>query len=89
MFNDKLVTAFLRSENRYPPDEPEKSFGLSLKLENDQLLLSGTASDLIDLADLLVSLSLSGEPNGQHWHIDGLSLMDDASDISELILLRK
>ena len=89
MHNDDFVTALLRRENSYPPEEPEKSPGLSLKLENHQLLLSGTAGDLIDLADLLVSLALSGEPKGQHWHIDDLNLMDNASEISELILLRK
>lgn len=89
MYNDELVTSLLRKDNIYPPDEPEKSFGLSLKLEKDRLMLSGTAGDLIDLADLLVSLALSGEAEGQHWHIDSLTLMDDSSDIPELILLRK
>ena len=89
MYNDELVTSFLRKENIYPPDELEKPFGLSLKLENGRLLLGGTAGDLIDLADLLVSLALSGEAKGQHWHIDDLSLMDGASEIPELILLRK
>ena len=89
MFNNELVTSLLQKENRYPPAEPEKHPGLMLKLENDQLLLSGTAGDLIDLADLLVSLALSGESKGQHWHIDSLNLMDDTSKISELILLRK
>lgn len=89
MYNNELVSSILRKENIYPPDEPSKPFGLSLKLENNQLLLSGTAGDLIDLADLLVSLALSGEPKGQHWHIDGLNLMDNASEIPELLLLRK
>ncbi|RKI70685.1 hypothetical protein D7V91_03540 [bacterium 1xD42-67] len=89
MYNDELVTSFLRKEGRYPPDEPEKPFGLSVELEKGQLLLSGTAADLIGLADLLVSLALSGAPRGQHWHIDDLDLMDSDSQISELILLRK
>lgn len=89
MDNNALVTSFLRRKHIYPPDEPEKPFGLSLRLEKGQLLLSGTAGDLIDLADLLVALALSGVPQGQHWHIDNLSLMDDASAIPELILLRK
>lgn len=88
MYNDELVTSFLMQENRYPPDEPGKHSGLSLKLENKRLLLSGTAADLIDLADLLVALALSGEAKGQHWHIDELSLMDNTSEIPELILLR-
>ena len=89
MYNDELVTSLLREKNIYPPDEPEKPSGLTLELEKGCLLLSGTAGDLIDLADLLVSLALSGAPEGQHWHIDELDLMDSASQISELILLRK
>ncbi len=52
----------------------------------NHLLLQGTPSDLIDLAYLLVSLAISGETRGQHWHIDELTLMDEASEIPELIL---
>lgn len=89
MYNSQLVTDLLRREHTYPSDESEKRVGLSLKLENNRLLLGGTAGDLIDLADLLVSLALSGESNGQHWHIDSLNLLDDTSEIPELILLRK
>ena len=87
MYNDELVTSFLEKEGLYP--EPSGTGGLRLRLERDRLLLSGTACDLIDLADLLVSLALSGEPRGQHWHIDGLSLLSDTSEIPELILLRE
>lgn len=89
MYNNELVTAFLQQKGIYPTAVPEQSDGLVLKLEHNQLLLSGTACDLIGLADLLVSLALSGEPKGQHWHIDNLSLMDSSSEIPELILLRK
>ena len=89
MYNGELVTSFLQSEGIYPSAEPEKSDGLALKLEHNQILLSGTACDLIDLADLLVSLALSGESKGQHWHVDDLTLMDNSSEISELILFRK
>lgn len=89
MYNDEWVTSLLLQEGKYPAKELDKRGGLTLKQEGGQLLLIGTACDLIDLADLLVSLALSGESQGQHWHIDALNLMDDASDISELILLRK
>ena len=89
MYNGELVTSFLQREGIYPSAEPEKSDGLALKLEHNQMLLSGTACDLIDLADLLVSLALSGESKGQHWHVDDLTLMDNSSEISELILFRK
>ena len=55
----------------------------------NRLLLSGSPLDLIALADLLVSLALSGENRGQHWHVDELTLLDKSSLIPELILLRK
>ena len=52
-------------------------------------MLQGTPLDLIQLADLLVSLALSEEAPGQHWHIDQLTFMDADSDIPELILARR
>lgn len=51
--------------------------------------MEGTAVDLVDLADYLLSLALSGEAGGQHWHLDSLTLLDEASEIPEMILLRK
>lgn len=89
MYNKELVATFLQEQGLYPAGEPEKPAGLHLSLQNNRLLLQGTAADLIDLADLLVSLALSGEPCGQHWHIDALSLMDERSELPELILLRR
>ncbi len=50
-------------------------------------MLSGSAWDLIDLADLLLSLALDPTP-GSHWHIDSLNLMDEGSPIPELILTK-
>ena len=44
---------------------------------------------MIELADLLVSLALSGKNHGQHWHVDELTLLSKDSQIPELILLRK
>ena len=86
MVNRKIVSSFLKKEGIYPQTDDAASCGLRLRVETGQLLLQGTASDLIDLADLLVSLALSGEAQGQHWHIDDLTLMDEASEIPELIL---
>ena len=88
MYNEGLVSSFLREKGRYP--EPENGEeGLRLSLDRRRLLLQGSPADLIDLADLLVALALSGEERGQHWHIDELTLMDPASEIPELILARK
>ncbi len=44
--------------------------------------------DLIDLADLLVSLARFGENRGQHWHVDQGTLVSETSPVDELILER-
>ncbi|MCI8652339.1 MAG: hypothetical protein HFF11_01410 [Angelakisella sp.] len=89
MYNDEPVSNFLKKEGRYPRWDPAEPDGLQLKVESHRLLLQGTPLDLIQLADLLVSLALSEEAPGQHWHIDQLTFMDADSDIPELILARR
>lgn len=87
MYNDEFVTRALTEAKLYPPDAVAGK-GIGLRLENGALHLSGNPWDLIELADLLVSLALSGENRGQHWHIDEGTLLDPNSDIHELVLLR-
>ena len=89
MYNEELVSSFLKKEGRYPQLDTVEGNGICLTLENDQPLLQGDPADLIDLADLLVSLALSGEGKGQHWHVDWLTLIDPSSQIPELILTRR
>ena len=86
MYNDEFVTEALRAAGRYPADPAPG--GLTLRVENGALQLSGNPWELSDLADLLVSLARSGENRGQHWHVDGLTLMAPQSEIGELVLLR-
>lgn len=89
MENTRLVTDYLEKQGLYPvPEADEEGFTLSLDSQN-RLLLSGSPLDMIELADLLVSLALSGENHGQHWHVDELTLLSGGSQIPELILLRK
>lgn len=58
MYNDRLVSAMLREKGLCPPGEDTPTAGLRLELSRDRLMLSGSAWDLIDLADLLLSLAL-------------------------------
>lgn len=88
MFNSEMVTEYLQKIGQYPSDSTENDYGLKIMLENNRLLLMGNPSALIDLADLLVSLALSGQNIGQHWHIDTSNLVSEKSPISELILER-
>jgi len=89
MDNHKIVSSFLMEKGLFPKPENAENGGLCLSVKGNQLCLQGDSADFIALADLLVSLALSGEAQGQHWHVDELSLLDEASEIPELILLRK
>lgn len=88
MLHSKMISACLRERGDYP-DTPEKpGGGLVIAVENERLMVAGDPCDLIDLADLLVSLALSGENRGQHWHVDRTTLISETSPVDELILER-
>ena len=88
MLNTELVTNFLQTSGQYPQVLHVENTGLHISVENNRLFLCGCPSDLIDLADLLVSLALSGSNRGQHWHIDNMTLVSECSSIAEIILQR-
>ena len=80
MENTCLVTDYLEQKGLCPAAEADEE-GITLSLDGkNRLLLSGSP---------LVSLALSGENQGQHWHVDELTALDKSSPIPELILLRK
>lgn len=88
MLNTGTVSKHLKDVGKYPHTTNKVSCGLQITIENGQLTFSGYPSELIDMADLLVSLALSGENHGQHWHIDRMTLIADDSPIDELVLER-
>ena len=89
MYSDEVVSSFLAEKGLYPvPEEGETGLRICVDGKN-RLMIQGSPNDYIELADLLISLALSGENQGQHWHLDSLTLMDKCSEISELILVRR
>ena len=89
MEHTHLVTAYLEKQGLLPGLESVED-GITLSLDSqEQVSLAGSPLDLIELADLLVSLALSGENRGQHYHVDDLTLIASDSELQELILLRK
>ena len=82
MKNLFLIEKYLSEKGIYPQDEGGEGIVFDVNLDYNQLCISGTPSELIELADLLVSLALSGKNIGQHWHLD-----DVKSDL-EVILQR-
>ena len=89
MKHTRIVTEHLERSGLYPIADAETEDGLIISLEKDILHLSGTPQDYIELADYFVSLALSGENIGQHWHIDQPYIINDRSEISEIIAGRK
>lgn len=88
MLNSEIVPACLRERGDYPEPPQTPGGGLVITMESGRLIVAGEPCDLIELADLLVSLALSGENRGQHWHVDQTTLISEASPVGELILER-
>ena len=72
MKNLFLIEKYLSENGKYPKDESGNRLNFDVNLEYNQLCISGSPSELIELADLLVSLALSGKNVGQHWHLDDI-----------------
>ena len=88
MFNSKTVSKYLKDTGIYPLTSSHNDDGLTISAVKGQLIIAGSPCDLIDIADLLVSLALSGENSGQHWHLDELTLISENSPIGELVIER-
>ena len=88
MFNSKIVSKYLKDIGDYPLTSGHTDDGLTISVVNGQLIIAGAPCDLIDIADLLVSLALSDENGGQHWHLDELTLISENSPIGELVIER-
>ena len=86
MINTQMVSKYLSELGQYPVTNTENEDGILMYLNKkyNHLELVGSPNDLIELADYLVSLALSGKNTGQHWHLD--YLVSQKSEISELIL---
>ena len=62
-----------------------KSNGLEVNYISNELNIKGSQSDLLELADYIISLALS-DNNEEHIHLDDLTLISDDSEIKEIII---
>ncbi len=76
------ITEYLNENNLF---ESSKSDGLIVKNENNILTIKGNPKDLAELADLLVNVAI----NKSHIHIDDLTLLNEKSEIKEIIIESK
>ncbi len=72
MKNLFLIEKYLSENWKYSQDESGDGIIFDVNTDYNQLRISGTPSELIELADLLLSLALSGKNVGQHWHLDNV-----------------
>ena len=70
-------------DDNYLFDSEEKN-GLLINVDSNNLIIKGKSRDLVELADILVSLSKSKDNN--HIHLDNLTLVNNNSLIKEIII---
>ena len=89
MENKRIITDYLEKQGLYPiADSEVEEDGFIIAVENNVLHILGNSYDFIELADYFVSLALSGEDKGQHWHIDQPYMINGKSEIHEIIIGR-
>ena len=90
MKNTKIVSDYLKELNLYPTNKEVTDLGIQISVSrNKELFINASAEDLIELADLLTSLATSKSGSGKHFHIDDLTLIDDKSQITDVIIEKR
>ena len=87
MLNLETVSEMLKEKGLYPVNDGED--GIEITVQGKRVILKASSDDLIELADLLVSLALSGKNEGQHWHVDGFNMLKESAECDELIIMKK
>ena len=78
---DYKITEYFDNNNLFDCDE---SRDLLLKIDSKTLLVKGNSRDLVELADVLVSVAKNKE--NTHVHLDDLTLINNNSDIKEIVI---
>ena len=79
------ITEYFNNNNLF---DSENTDGLSIKMENNSLIIDGNSKDLVELADILISICK--EKNKEtHIHIDTTTLVNKNSEIEEIIIQKR
>ncbi len=62
-----------------------ESDGLILKSKNEEITITGSKRDLIELADYIVNIAISDNKK-DHLHLDELTLINNKSIIKSMII---
>ncbi len=81
MTSKHIIENYLK-ENNYNLKKDYQ--GITLNINNKELLIKGKQIDLIELADYILDIALSEEKD--HLHLDNLTIINNNSNIKELII---
>ena len=62
-----------------------KSNGININYDNNDLVIKGTKYDLIELANYIVNVAISNNDK-DHLHLDDLTIINEESNIKNLII---
>lgn len=79
------ITEYFEKNNLFDSDEAE---GITIKNDDNLLTIEGKSRDLVELADLLANLAKDNS-KGAHIHIDNSTLLNEESDVKEIIIEKK
>ena len=65
--------------------DSDKNDGIQIKMDDQELIIKGSSRDLVELADVLVSVAVSKEKR-EHIHLDTDTILNHDSEISEIII---
>ena len=78
---DYEITRYFDDNNLCDSNEKD---GLMISTDSNSLIIKGNSRDLVELADILISLSKSKDNN--HIHLDDLTLINKDSLIKDIII---
>ncbi len=78
---DYEITRYFDDNNLFDSNEKD---GLMISTDSNSLIIKGNSRDLVELADILISLSKSKDNN--HIHLDDLTLINKDSLIKDIII---
>lgn len=66
-------------------NDKETMTGIELENNNNEIIIKGDKNSLLELADYIISVSLSNNSN-DHVHLDELTIINEKSNIKNLII---
>lgn len=66
-------------------NDKETMTGIEIENNNNEIIIKGDKNSLLELADYIISVSLSNNSN-DHVHLDELTIINEKSNFKNLII---